>query len=977
MTTAVPAPSIGGPVSRVLEQELRTWVRRHGIVVWLDGSGAYTPFVDRLRRAREAGGLPYRVEAFRGSFLELMTTLEPVTDGAVAPRLLLHLPGFTEERVRASPLLELYAAGARFRKALATLIAEAAAGEVPPAAIEAFLANSDTDSDPDLDGLENADRWLEARLSAQDASLEGRLRTLPAEALVAALRPGSALAREVTASPAARDAVYQHLAGRLGLSRAWWTAALDGDRGTDADLAFVAASWALVVEYADDLRRPPRAALVMPAAELAKSVIAACRGVAQHLRASQGDIYERTADAAESWLGDEIATARAEDLGKIDTFRFEDETVLGATLAAVSAQDWRAADGYARARLDSASFWLARDPHRQATWSLLAAVAHLGLRIAEAAVVDAATVEAAAVDAAKRPEALMDDYVARGAAVDRAHRELEQLRADRLHPEVPHFVALRALLDDARAHWRAWADRWALAFNAACRRHGFLGPAATQQRSFFDDVVVPMSQESGGSTVLFAVDALRFEMAQVLVERLAAPARTRVQLAARLAELPTTTEVGMNVMPPLAAGGRLRLVLDGSRIVGFHSGQLTVKDPKSRQRQMHARVGGATCPWLSLEEVVGREVSSLRQTLGGSNLLVVHSREIDQAGESDVGALVFEHVLHKLLAAWRLLHEAGARRFVLTSDHGFLLLDDRAESIQSHGRAIDPKRRHVLSSVGADHDGEVRVALRDLGYAGAEGHLMFPESTAVFDTGRRSMRFVHGGNSLQERVVPVLTIVHRGQGGGSNQRYRIEGRRLEPLGSFHSLGATVVVGGDQQSLDFVAPATLEVALRVPEDPEVQIELHQVRGAAARLTGSLIEAAVGEPFELFFRLRGRGDRQVAVELYHPSGRAEVAPTLLDDRFAISSIGVATAGDEAVPEIGAGWLESLPAGGIREFFGHLEAHGAVTEVEAVALLGSARALRKLSLEVEALARKAPFSVRIEVIGGLKRYVKGSLR
>jgi len=916
-----------------------------------------------------------------------MATLEPVTDGAVAPRLLLHLPGFTEERVRSSPLLELYAAGARFRKALPTLIAEAAAGEVPPAAIEAFLAAGDADggadvdagADNDLDGidLENADRWLEARLSAQDASLGGRLRALPAEALVAALRPGGGLAREVTASPAARDAVYQHLAGRLGLSRAWWTAALDGDRGTDADLAFVAASWALVVEYADDLRRPPRAALVMPAAGLSKSVVAACRGVAQHLRASQGDIYERTADAAESWLGDEIATARAEDLGKIDTFRFEDETVLGATLAAVSAQDWRAADGYARARLDSASFWLARDPHRQATWSLLAAVAHLGQRIAVApAVVDAEAVEAEAIDAAKRPEALMDDYVARGAAVDRAHRELEQLRADRLHPEIPHFVALRALLDDARTHWRTWADRWALAFNAACRHHGFLGPAATQQRSFFDDVVVPMTQESGVVTVLFAVDALRFEMARVLVERLAAPARTRVQLAARLAELPTITAVGMNVMPPLAAGGRLRAVLDGSRIVGFHSGQLTVKDPKSRQRQMHARVGGATCPWLSLEEVVGREVSSLRQTLGGSNLLVVHSREIDQAGESDVGALVFEHVLQKLLAAWRLLHEAGARRFVLTADHGFLLLDDRAESIQSHGRTIDPKRRHVLSSVGADHDGEVRVALRDLGYAGAEGHLMFPDTTAVFDTGRRSMRFVHGGNSLQERVVPVLTIVHRGQGGGSNQRYRIEGRRLEPLGTFHSLGATVVVGGDQQSLDFVAPAALEVALRVPEDPEVQIELHQVRGASARLAGSLIEAAVGEPFELFFRLRGRGDRQVAVELYHPSGRAEVAPALLDDRFAISSIGVATTGDEAVPEIGAGWLERLPAGGIRRFFGHLEAHGAVTEVEAVALLGSARALRKLSLEVEALARKAPFSVRIEVIDGLKRYVKGSL-
>ena len=120
---------------------------------------------------------------------------------------------------------------------------------------------------------------------------------------------------------------------------------------------------------------------------------------------------------------------------------------------------------------------------------------------------------------------------------------------------------------------------------------------------------------------------------------------------------------------------------------------------------MHDRVGGATCPWLTLEEVVSRDSASLKRSVAQARLVVVHSREIDNAGEKGVGPAVFDHVMQKLRAAWRLLRDAGVRRFVFTSDHGFLLLDDGAASAQAHGRRIDPKRRHVFSPVAADHAG--------------------------------------------------------------------------------------------------------------------------------------------------------------------------------------------------------------------------------------------------------------------------------
>ena len=107
---------------------------------------------------------------------------------------------------------------------------------------------------------------------------------------------------------------------------------------------------------------------------------------------------------------------------------------------------------------------------------------------------------------------------------------------------------------------------------------------------------------------------------------------------------------------------------------------------------------------------------------------------------------------------------------------------------------MDPKRRHVFSPVAADHAGEVRVALADLGYEGVwHEQLMFPETTAVFDTGRRATGFVHGGNSLQERVIPVLTLVHRTAAGGQQLRYGVTARASEGVAGMHCVEATVEV----------------------------------------------------------------------------------------------------------------------------------------------------------------------------------------
>lgn len=965
------APRSPGPVSAALEADLRRWVQRHGLIVWLDPGEHYGAFVDHLVEARAADDLPYDVRAFRGSYLELMLGLEDAAAGVDPPRLVIHLPGFNEETVRETPLLELYRAGVRYRKGLETLVTEAGTGRVRQEEIAGFLQGEEL-------SLEAADAWLARLLADRQGGLSAELRVLSPEQLLDNLLKGGSVAERLSVAADA-EIVWQHLAAVLGLADGWRAGfARAAASPTAEEVAFAAASWALSVEYVHDLRRPPVASRLVGVEKLPAAIGEACHSLAAHLRDRHPGFYQRTADETQILIDEEQRAARAEDLGRIDTFRFEEHKVLDASIASLEAGDWATAREFAKVRMKAddggTSFWLRHDVSRHSAWELVAAAAELGLAIDTAG----------ARLAAKDHHAAVERYANAGAPVDRAHRQLEQLWLKHRDPQLPHFEALRARIQAMRQVWRAWADEWARDFNELCLREGFLPAKELQQRLIFDEVVRASADE--GTTAFFVVDAFRFEMGAQLEAAIGDTPATTPQLHGRLAELPTNTEVGMNVLAPVAdATGKLSPALRAEKFVGFSTGEYRVKDPGTRQRAMRTRVGGDTLPWLSLAEVLSRDATSLKKAVAQAKLLVVHSEEIDKAGEKGIGIGVFDTVMQQLRSAWQLLREAGVKRFVFTADHGFLLLEGTTDAAQHHGRKIDPKRRHVLTRHGVDRAGEVRVGLSDLAYVGADdADLIFPETTLPFDTGKRKRTFVHGGNSLQERVIPVLTVVHRAAAGGSTLRYRVTATAKPGVAGMHCLVGKVKVSAGQASLDFGAVREVELAMRVLDLPDVSPELCQVR-AGGRLEGGVLVVRVGEPFELFFRLQGQTDARARVELHHPSRALHLEPGGPETRFAVAAAirpptepppsgeHTPAAPPPSEPPTGESWLQKLPDDGTREVFAHIEVHGSCHADVAAKMLGGQRQLRRFSRRFEGHVALAPFDARIEIVGGVKCYVK----
>ena len=959
---------ISGIVSKYLESEIRTLILRRDIVVWLDASGAFTHFVDSLMELHLAGELPYAVKAFRGSHLQLMFDLQMLSSGSSRHPLLVHMPGYNSDNIRQTPMLEMYLAGTRFEKRLSTLVTESATGRVPPEQIRTFLSAGEPT-------LADADEWLADILRSGGSSMLTELQAMTPQALLddltsATREPGSIGAR-VNGSQSAGP-IWNRVAAMLGMPDGWRIELLGENNSLQSDdIALAIAGWAMAVEYVHDLQRKPNDTRLSAAVNLAKPLKDACCELLDHLRGKHQRFYANTADEIENFLDAERECATAEDLGKIDTFRFEEERILDGTLAALEKEQWELAAAWAERRIEGKSFWLHDQPERRSVWQLLLSAAKLGCAIG---------VAGSSIGPVHSHEDVIDAYVARGSAVDRAHRHLEQQRRGLLFPSLPKFDQVRERLNRVREKWRNWADAWALEFSRFCKSHGFLPPEKYRQRDFFDQVVVPLCQ-GDESVAIFVIDAFRFEMAAELFGEIDSSRGTTAHLNARLAELPTITSVGMNALAPVSHGGKLRPSISGTQIQGFHSGQFLVKDPDSRKRAMHERVGGRTCPLLSLEEISGLDSKQLRRKIAGAKIVYVHSREIDDAGEKDLGPIVFDYAMQNIRAGWQLLREAGIKQFVITADHGYLLKDG-VGAVQSHGRKVDPSRRHILRTPSAEHQGEQHVSLKDLGYEGYEEHLMFPETTAAFDIGDKSLNFLHGGNSLQERLIPVITISHRTVLGGQNLKFQFSNvKRLDPVGGWHCISATLLLASEHNGLGFEEDIQVEVGLRVVEELDVTLELCQVRGDGTELKSRTMLAKVGSPFEVFFRLLGNKDTRSRVEFYHPAAKDDVQPIVFKDRFTVTVVGHSTQADKtdgtkgsASIEIAAdSWVNIFEDEGVRRFFHHLEKHGTVTDEQAQTLLGGPRKARRFATQFESHAARAPFEVRIDVVGNIKRYVR----
>jgi hypothetical protein len=142
--------------------------------------------------------------------------------------------------------------------------------------------------------------------------------------------------------------------------------------------------------------------------------------------------------------------------------------------------------------------------------------------------------------------------------------------------------------------------------------------------------------------------------------------------------------------------------------------------------------------------------------------VLVRSQEIDLAGE--VGSEVFaryvmETVVANIARAARKLASAGVESFAVSADHGHQFASRKEEDMRIDspgGDTVGLHRRCWIGRGGATPPGTIRVSAAELGYDG-DLDFVFPKSLGVFKSGG-DLAYHHGGISLQEMIVPVVTF---------------------------------------------------------------------------------------------------------------------------------------------------------------------------------------------------------------------------
>lgn len=950
----------------VLANEVKKKVRESGLVLWLDSGAQYGGVIEALARGEH--GFTYPVVAHRGSFLETMLALERFGSGLRPEHVLVHLPALNKDGVRETPVLELYEAGTVFEKNLVTLVREAAVGLAKPGDIEAFVR------EPGL-SLEKADAWL--------ASLEDRPRddaALRFEAMgIEGVVLGLVAVEPRVCASLDKDgaALLAFLEKNLGVTPAFRSFVL-GEAALDArSLARLAAAWIMAVEFVSDLREPSVTPELVALAKLGPFA-EKCRRLVVAFRDRRPDDYEQFAGELQDLLTVERTSHRADVLGSIDTFRFEEAATRSAALGALVRGEWIAAAAFADERTPEQCFWVKRSQPLQRTWEVIRLAAKAG---------EALSTTKQALDGCASLDEAVARYVDRLASVDRLHRIFEQRAHALLASDLEEYDALLDVRSAVRRAHRTWADTVNRAFHDLCVKYGALPARSLRQRAVYEEVVHPLV-ERGERVALILVDALRFEMAQGLKEELEREKWTAT-LGARLAELPTETKIGMNALAPVEKNGRLRIVMKNGGVTGFASGassEFTVATPGDRVRAMSARsLGSKIAEDIELESLRDVSPADLKRRLAGKPpLVVVRSLELDKAGEHGLHLGTFDQTLVLLKSALSLLSQAGIEHFVVVSDHGFLLQDSTTENVPFGVSMRVPERRHALLSAPSGKPDVLEIKLSDLEYdvdGDGSSYLVFRPDTALWQTKEKVAPFVHGGNSLQERVIPVLVLERRGTRGKTISKYEVVAH-AEParVGRQRLRVAVRLQNRETGSLGFVAPKLVSLALRVPGATGVTLQVHDAGPPAKLVDGRILVPPNRDEAIVEFELEGEEAGKARVEVFHPDAVEDVTPKLVEGFFDVGRNRRAPRPSDspAAPQASAARLppatiEFVADEHHRKVLQIIAERRMINEVDLGVVLGSPMRVRIFARQIDALRKLVPFEIEIVTVNGMKVYAR----
>ena len=272
-----------------------------------------------------------------------------------------------------------------------------------------------------------------------------------------------------------------------------------------------------------------------------------------------------------------------------------------------------------------------------------------------------------------------------------------------------------------------------------------------QQTDFYRDVV----KNIDGKVFVIISDAMRYDVAHSLAKQLEIETKADVEISAQQSIYPTITKYGMAALLPhktleaVENNGTTKVLVDG------HSSEMSDRDGILKSYSENSVA-------LRYKDIISMKRDDRRAAVKGKDIIYIYHDTIDASSHNDESSVfdACEKAINEIKNLVNVIcNELQGLNVIITSDHGFLYTykelteSDMMEHSSFKKDIIEQGRRYVITDNSANPD--FLMPLK--GIYNDSNMLGFAPRENIRVKGAGGSKFVHGGISLQEMCVPVIT----------------------------------------------------------------------------------------------------------------------------------------------------------------------------------------------------------------------------
>lgn len=353
------------------------------------------------------------------------------------------------------------------------------------------------------------------------------------------------------------------------------------------------------------------------------------------------------------------------------------------------------------------------------------------------------------------PKVMFDNYVSSYYKFDQYYREFI-FHYDQSTLE--SMLDIYKLIDNYYTNWylEELSNRWSNI------NDGYeWGEASTEKQwNFYDNHIGRMKER----VAVIVSDALRYECGEELSKRISHKFPSKTTITPALSTMPSYTALGsVALLPHNSIDYREdgAVLLDDQNIVSYDS----------REQHLNSyRVGKVYSGKDFLNPSLSQQI---RNEVKGVEVIYIYHDRIDAVGDNVPTELdVFnaaETCFDDIEKIFQKLQNMSIYNVFITSDHGFLY---RREDVRQMDKtpnkfadAILSKRRFFLAHGDSGNDFTRKIPMEYLIQSPIEGMpdlvVEVPYGTNIFPKQGESKKYMHGGDALQEVVIPIIQIENK------------------------------------------------------------------------------------------------------------------------------------------------------------------------------------------------------------------------